>query len=294
MDRPLTSLAIDLLKPNTWLAPMWAYMCGLGSPGNSIVERWPVAVLGICISGPLVCGTSQIVSAWFDHQGDDINETVHFIRSGRAPDCLGICIAGIFALLSLFLAATIGLAVLSSAVLGLALAWAYSAPPLRLKSNGWWGNATMAISHGGLPWFSGAAIMAGGLPDERVLVLALLYTVGAYGMMMLNDFKSLEGDTKSGVASLPVQLGVERAARLACYMMVVPQMIVCIFLQLWGYPLQAMVVALLLTAQGLLMPRMLVDPQRQASWYNSTGGPLYVLGMPVAALSFRLGLGGAT
>jgi len=71
-------------------------------------------------------------------------------------------------------------------------------------------------------------------------------------------------------------------------------MIVCIFLQLWGYPLQAIVVALLLTAQGLLMPRMLVDPQRQASWYNSTGGPLYVLGMPVAALSFRLGLGGAT
>ena len=28
-----------------------------------------------------------------------------------------------------------------SSALGLALAWAYSAPPLRLKENGWWGNA---------------------------------------------------------------------------------------------------------------------------------------------------------
>ena len=31
--------------------------------------------------------------------------------------------------------------------------------------------------------------------------------------MTLNDFKSVEGDQRMGVGSLPVQLGVERAAR---------------------------------------------------------------------------------
>ena len=44
---------------------------------------------------------------------------------------------------------------------GLALAWVYSAPPVRLKRNGWWGNAAVALCYEGLPWFTGAAVMAG-------------------------------------------------------------------------------------------------------------------------------------
>ena len=46
------------------------------------------------------------------------------------------------------------------AVAGLALAWAYSAPPFRLKRNGWWGNAAVGPCYEGLPWFTGAAVMA--------------------------------------------------------------------------------------------------------------------------------------
>ena len=49
-----------------------------------------------------------------------------------------------------------------AAVVGLALAWAYSAPPLRLKQNGWWGNAACAACYEGLPWITGAAVMADG------------------------------------------------------------------------------------------------------------------------------------
>ena len=52
-------------------------------------------------------------------------------------------------------------------MVGLALAWAYSAPPIRLKRNGWWGNSAVAACYEGLPWFTGAAVMAGALPDWR-------------------------------------------------------------------------------------------------------------------------------
>ena len=41
------------------------------------------------------------------------------------------------------------------------------------------------------------------------LLLALLYSIGAHGIMTLNDFKSVEGDLKLGLASLPAQLGVD-------------------------------------------------------------------------------------
>ena len=126
------------------------------------------------------------------------------------------------------------------------------------------------------------------------MILALLYSIGAHGIMTLNDFKSVEGDKKSGVASLPVQLGVSRAAKLACYVMAVPQMIVCVLLQQWGHPFHAIAVAVLLAAQGGLMPRLLADPRGQASWYNATGTTLYVLGMLVAALSLRGGVEAAS
>ena len=269
---------------------MWAFMCGLVSPGPSILERWPVAILGVCLAGPLVCGTSQAINDWFDRHVDAINEPNRPIPSGRMPGRWGLYIACIFTALSLVVAASIGVAVFAAAVFGLVLAWAYSAPPFRLKSNGWWGNAAVAICYEGLPWFTGAAIIAGGLPSVRVVILALLYSIGAHGIMTLNDFKSVDGDKKSGVASLPVQLGVSRAAKLACYVMAVPQMIVCLLLLHWDHLYYAIAVAVLLAAQGALMPRLLVDPRGQASWYNATGTTLYVLGMLVAAVSLRGGM----
>ena len=86
-----------------------------------------------------------------------------------------------------------------AAVVGLALAWAYSAPPLRLKQNGWWGNAAVGACYEGLPWITGAAVMAAAHAGcGRSSSLALLYSVGAHGIMTLNDFKSVEGDSANG------------------------------------------------------------------------------------------------
>ena len=41
----------------------------------------------------------------------------------------------------------------------------------------------------------------------EVLSLALLYSIGAHGIMTLNDFKSIEGDLRMGIGSLPVSNG---------------------------------------------------------------------------------------
>jgi chlorophyll/bacteriochlorophyll a synthase len=289
MSRPSLSAVLELLKPITWFPPMWAFGCGVVSSGVSTQGRWPLVIAGILLAGPLVCATSQAVNDWFDRHVDAINEPNRPIPSGRIPGRWGLWVAIAWTVLSLFAAATLGAWVFGAAVVGLVLAWAYSAPPIRLKRNGWWGNAACAACYEGLPWITGAAVMLAAQPDWRIIAMAALYSAGAHGIMTLNDFKSIEGDLKVGIASLPASLGVERAARLACIVMAVPQLVVVALLATWDAPWHAGIVAALLVAQLALMVRFLESPRERATWYSGTGVTLYVLGMLTAALA----LGGA-
>ena len=287
MATPAPRAVVELLKPITWFAPMWAFACGVVSSGLPTSGRWPVILAGVALSGPLVCGTSQAVNDWFDRHVDAINEPNRPIPSGRVPGRRGLAIAVAWTVLSLAVAAALGVWAFGAAVAGLALAWAYSAPPIRLKANGWWGNTACAACYEGLPWFTGAAIMAGALPGWPIIVVAALYSAGAHGIMTLNDFKSVEGDQRMGIDSLPVLLGVEGAARLACVVMAGPQAIVAALLVAWGFPLHAAAVAALLVVQGVLMARFMQSPRERAPWYNGTGTTLYVLGMLVTAFALR-------
>jgi chlorophyll/bacteriochlorophyll a synthase len=284
--RPRDVLA--LLKPITWFPPMWAFMCGVVSSGVSLSDRWPFLIAGVLLAGPLVCGTSQAVNDWYDRHVDAINEPDRPIPSGRIAGSWGLYIAIIGTLLSLIMGALIGPWVFAATILGLVLAWIYSAPPLRLKMSGWWGPGAVALSYEGLTWFTGAAVMLGAFPDARIIALILLYSAGAHGIMTLNDFKAVEGDRQMGIASLPVTLGVSTAARLACVVMAVPQAIVVALLFGWGLPWHAAIVALFLGAQCLLMIRLIADPKARTPWYGGTGVTLYVLGM----LASAIGVGG--
>jgi chlorophyll synthase len=280
-------VALELLKPITWFAPMWAFGCGVVSSGVPLGERWWAIVLGIVLAGPMVCGTSQAVNDWFDRHVDAINEPDRPIPSGRLPGRSGLHIAIGWTVLSLIVAAPLGRWGFGAAVVGLLLAWAYSAPPLRLKQNGWWGNTACAACYEGLPWITGAAVMAASRPDWRVFVMAGLYSAGAHGIMTLNDFKSVEGDRRTGIFSLPVLLGVEAAANAACLAMAMPQVVVIALLLSWGFVTLGFVVGLLLMAQLLLMVRLQRNPRELAPWYNGTGTTLYVTGMLVTAFALR-------
>lgn len=284
---PVPAAVVELLKPITWFAPMWAFGCGVVASGLPIADRWPVIVAGILLAGPMVCGTSQAVNDWFDRHVDAINEPDRPIPSGRIPGRWGLYIALCWTAASLLVASVLGPWGIGAAVVALGLAWAYSAPPVRLKRNGWWGNSAVAACYEGLPWFTGAAVMAAALPDPRTIALAALYSVGAHGIMTLNDFKSVEGDRRTGIASLPVQLGVGLAARVACVVMAVPQVVAAILLAAWGRPLHAAVVAMLVLIQLGLMVRLLEHPRERAPWYNATGTTLYVLGMLACAFALR-------
>jgi len=175
-----------------------------------------------------------------------------------------------------------------AAAVGLLLAWAYSAPPVRLKENGWWGNAACGISYEGIAWITGAAVMAGGsMPHGHSLILAALYSAATHGIMTLNDFKAVAGDRQMGVRSLPVQLGVHKAARVASLFMALPQLVVILLLVEWQRPVHAAGVAALLLLQALMMRRFMQEPTSRALWYSGFGVPLFVAGMMISAFALR-------
>ncbi|HYN77328.1 MAG TPA: chlorophyll synthase ChlG [Lamprocystis sp. (in: g-proteobacteria)] len=286
--RPSPGAVLELLKPITWFPPMWAFACGVVSSGVPFSGRWPLIAVGVVLAGPLVCATSQAVNDWYDRHVDAINEPNRPIPSGRIPGRWGLYIAIIWSLLSAVVAASLGTWVFWSTALGLVLAWAYSAPPVRLKRNGWWSNTAVGFSYEGLAWVTGAALMLGGaLPDWRILSLAALYSLGAHGILTLNDFKAIQGDQQMGVRSLPVQLGVRGAAWAACLFMALPQVVVVWLLFAWGQPNHGAAVAVVLSIQVAMMVRFLGDPIARALWLSAFGVMVYVTGMMISAWALR-------
>ena len=287
-NRPALSTVAELLKPITWFPPMWAFACGAVASGQDIGSHWALLVLGLVLTGPLVCASSQAVNDWFDRHVDAINEPHRPIPSGRMPGRWGLGIAVSWTLLSLVWATLMGPWGFAACGLAIALSWAYSAPPLRLKSNGWWGNAACGLSYEGLAWLTGTAVMLGGAwPGPYCLALALLYSVGAHGIMTLNDFKAIEGDLRMGIASLPVQLGAKGAARVACGLMVLAQLAVVLLLAFWQLPWHAAAVLALTLAQWPLMLKFLQQPVERALHVSAFGVPLFVSGMMVSAWGLR-------
>lgn len=284
---PEPAALLQLLKPITWFPPMWAYLCGAVSVGVSPSGNWVPVVLGVLLAGPIVCGMSQAANDWCDRHVDAINEPNRPIPSGRVPGRWGLYVAMIMSVLSLAVGWLLGPWGFGATMVAVLAAWAYSVEPIRLKRSGWWGPGLVGLSYETLPWFTGAAVLAAGAPGWPVVIVALLYGIGAHGIMTLNDFKALEGDRQMGVNSLPVTMGPERAAKLACWVMGVPQVAVIGLLLYWDRPIYALFIGLALLLQLAAMRVLLRDPRAKAPWYNGTGITLYVTGMMIAAFALR-------
>ena len=266
---------------------MWAFACGIISSGLDISEHLLIAIVGILLAGPIICGMSQAINDWGDQGVDAINEPSRPIPSGRISSTQAFSLALFLSLLGLIIAWTLGIWVFFATLFAIFCAWAYSVEPIRLKKSGFLGPATVALCYEGVPWFTGAAVISKGLPSTELIFVASLYAVGAFGIMTLNDFKSSKGDSLTGVNSLPVVFGTRKAAQIACLVMTFPQLIIIFFLFFAGALIAPTLVSILLLIQLILMKKLLVDPKGLTPWYNATGVSLYVTGMMVSAIALR-------
>jgi chlorophyll synthase len=276
-------------KPGTWFAPMWAMLVGCVA-GGAVWDLGSIArvLAGMVMAGPLLCAFSQVINDWYDRDVDRINEPDRPTAANLlAPGTIAL-IAGGLALAALAIAWALGPLVTWLALGGLVLALAYSAPPLRLKArNGWLANTACSFAYEGFAWVAGAA--AFGHVSGGTIVLATLYSLGSHGLMTLNDFKSIEGDRKLGLRSIPAMLGIDGALKAAFAFIDVFQLVAIAYVAYHHAWIAAGVMLALFLVQLPMQRKMASDPAKLAPWYCASAIPPFVWGMLAAALATRYG-----
>jgi chlorophyll synthase len=281
------------MKPVTWIPLIWGVLCGAAASGQFHWRLSDVLASLACMlmSGPLLAGYTQTLNDYYDREIDAINEPYRPIPSGAIP--LEQVKTQIWVLLICGLAVAWGLdlwaghttpVLLLLALGGSFVSYIYSAPPLKLKQNGWLGNYALGASYIALPWWAGQALF--GQLTFTTALLTLAYSLAGLGIAVVNDFKSVEGDRALGLQSLPVAFGIERASWISAAMIDVFQLAMVVVLVVIGQHFAAVLLVLLIVPQITFQDIWLLrDPVAFDVKYQASAQPFLVLGMLVTALA---------
>ena len=289
----IAKIRLQLMKPITWIPLMWGIICGAASSGNYTWTLENVLISAACmlLAGPLLTGYTQILNDYYDRDIDAINEPYRPIPSGA------ISLPQVVIQIWVLLLAGIGVAyaldqwaghefptITALAIGGSFLSYIYSAPPLKLKQNGWVGSFALGASYIAIPWWTGHALF--GELDSTIVLLTLFYSFSGLGIAIINDFKSVEGDRQLGLKSLPVMFGVTNAAWICVLMIDVFQAGIAAYLISIHQNLYATILILLIIPQITFQDMyFLRDPLKNDVKYQASAQPFLVLGMLVAALA---------
>ncbi|XP_030449969.1 chlorophyll synthase, chloroplastic [Syzygium oleosum] len=286
-------IRLQLTKPVTWPPLVWGVVCGAAASGNFHWNLEDVAKSIVCMmmSGPCLTGYTQTMNDWYDREIDAINEPYRPIPSGAISENEVIAQIWVLLLAGLGLAGILDVwaghdfpIVFYLAVGGSLLSYIYSAPPLKLKQNGWIGNFALGASYISLPWWAGQALFGTLTPD--IVVLTLLYSIAGLGIAIVNDFKSVEGDRAMGLQSLPVAFGAETAKWICVGAIDITQLSVAGYLLGAGKPLYALALLALIAPQVVFQFQyFLKDPVKYDVKYQASAQPFLVLGLLVTALA---------
>ncbi len=286
-------LRLQLMKPITWIPLLWGVVCGAAASGNFHWSVSNVIASFACMimSGPLLAGYTQTINDYYDKDIDAINEPNRPIPSGAIS--LTQVKLQIWILLLGGLAVAYGLdfwaghstpSVLLLALGGSFVSYIYSAPPLKLKQNGWLGNYALGASYIALPWWAGQALF--GQLTWATAFLTLSYSLAGLGIAVINDFKSVEGDKALGLQSLPVVFGIKNASFISAGMIDIFQLAMVIVLISIGQHLASVILVLLIIPQITFQDIWLLrDPLKFDVKYQASAQPFLILGMLVTALA---------
>jgi len=292
-DTSIWKIRLQLMKPITWIPLIWGVVCGAASSGNFhwTLENVLISAACMLLSGPLLAGYTQTLNDFYDRDIDAINEPYRPIPSGAIS--LPQVVTQILVLLFAGLGLAYGLDVWAGhefptiaalALFGSFISYIYSAPPLKLKKNGWLGNYALGSSYIALPWWAGHALF--GDLNWKIVILTLIYSLAGLGIAVVNDFKSVEGDRQLGLQSLPVMFGITTAAWICVLMIDIFQAGIASFLISIQENLYAAILLLLIIPQIVFQDMyFLRSPLENDVKYQASAQPFLVLGMLVVGLA---------
>ncbi len=292
-EKSIWKIHLQLMKPITWIPLIWGVLCGAASSGHYTWSLEHVLMAATCmlLSGPLLTGYTQTLNDFYDREIDAINEPYRPIPSGA------ISIPQVVTQILVLLGAGIGLAyaldrwaghafptITVLAIAGSFLSYIYSAPPLKLKRNGWLGNYALGASYIALPWWAGHALF--GDLNPTIILLTLFYSFAGLGIAVVNDFKSVEGDRQLGLQSLPVMFGIQAAAWICVLTIDLFQGGIAAYLMGIHQNLYAVLLILLIIPQITFQDMyFLRNPLENDVKYQASAQPFLVLGMLVTGLA---------
>ncbi len=149
----------------------------------------------------------------FDLEVDRISNPARPLPSGRLSSREVVCVASMLLVAGFMIVLVWGsLASLSMALALCAFVFVYSAPPIRLRRFFLAPYFTIATSAS--LSFLVAHLFWGGDPSGASITGAILVFGYGSGSCMVKEFKDIEGDSRMGVRSLPVALGLQKAVRV--------------------------------------------------------------------------------
>ncbi|MFM8293119.1 MAG: chlorophyll synthase ChlG [Microcystaceae cyanobacterium] len=292
-ETSIWKIRLQLMKPITWIPLIWGVVCGAASSGEYIWTPENVLKVLTCmlLSGPLMTGYTQTMNDYYDREIDAINEPYRPIPSGAiaigqvVTQILLLLLGGIGVAYGLDVWAQHDFPIMTMLTLGGALiAYIYSAPPLKLKQNGWLGNYALGASYIALPWWAGHALF--GELNGTIMILTLIYSLAGLGIAVVNDFKSVEGDHQLGLKSLPVMFGITTAAWICVIMIDLFQAGIAGYLIYIHQQFYATLVLLLVIPQITFQDMyFLRNPLENDVKYQASAQPFLVIGMLVTGLA---------
>ncbi len=220
--RDLLRVYWELARPFTLIAPALGFLSGgitaIGAHPKQpfIWTHLKFVLIGSLMAAVLNAG-SNVLNQIYDLEIDRINKPHRPLPRGalsvRHAKVYAVCLFAV-ALWLAWLVQPIGrpecFALASAAAV---MTWMYSAPPFRTKRLGIWANITVAIPRGWLLKVAGwsAAKTIFGTEPWYIGTIFGLFLLGA---TTTKDFADIEGDRAGGCRTLPVRLGVKRAAQI--------------------------------------------------------------------------------
>jgi len=214
---------LELLDPVTWISVFPCLAGGVMASGAmqpTPQDYFKLTALFL-LYGPLGTGFSQSVNDYYDLELDRINEPTRPIPSGRLTEKEAIWNWSIVLVIAVVLSSVIGMDIggerglifVGSLLAGLVIGYLYSAPPFKLKKNIFFSGPAVGFSYGFITYLSANALFSDIRPE--VLWLAGLNFFMAIALIVMNDFKSQEGDAKGGMKSLTVLIGAKNTFLVA-------------------------------------------------------------------------------
>jgi bacteriochlorophyll c synthase len=265
---------LELLDPVTWISVFPCLAGGVMASGamQPNVHDYLLLFALFILYGPLGTGFSQSVNDYYDLELDRVNEPSRPIPSGRISEKEALWNWSVVLLIAVMLSTWLsihiggqrGLVFAGTLLTGLFVGYIYSAPPLKLKKNIFLSAPAVGLSYGFITYLSANALFSDIRPE--VIGLAGLNFFMAVALIIMNDFKSKEGDAKGGMKSLAVMIGSKNTFLVAFVIIDLVFASFAILAWHWGFHILMCFILVSLVVNIIVQVPIYSDPKNSVSF----------------------------